>query len=219
MGPTPMEAPPLLEKLSGDSLWLRLSRSERLSHSTAMLRTAPLAVLASTQLVPLTATGPHRVWASVKLSHSMPMAHSALLAVLASTPLVPLTATGPHRAWASVMLMLMPCMPPQSWPRDTQAGPELLPLDSSPPATDADLASVRLLKSPRMPLPPTPTEALPLSEKPSGDSLWPKLSRSVRPTPCLAVPAFTQLVLPTPTGHPRVPTAQLPTTGDKGLYP
>merc|ERR1719385_570347 len=251
-----MEAPPLLEKLSGDSLWL--SRSVRLSHSTAMLRTAPLAVLGSTQLVPLTATGPHRVWASVKLSHSMPTAHSALLAVPASTPLVPLTATGPHRAWASVTLMLlvwapvvssarpvptllsafitmalvplpiqlasvmlmpMPCMLPQSWPRDTQAGPELLPLDSSPPATDADLASVRLLKSPRMPLPPTPTEALPLLEKPSGDSLWPKLSRSVRPTPCLAVPAFTQLVLPTPTGHPRVPTAQLPTTGDKGLYP
>merc|ERR1719249_249060 len=140
------------------------------------------------------------------------MAHSGLLAVPAFTQLVLPTATGPHRALASVMPM--PCMP-QSWPRDTQAGPELLPLDSSPPATDADLASVRLLKSPRMPLPPTPTEALPLSEKPSGDSLWPKLSRSVRPTPCLAVPAFTQLVLPTPTGHPRVPTAQLPTTGDK----
>merc|ERR1711917_92785 len=41
---------------------------------------------------------------------------------------------------------------------------------------------------------------------------------SVRLTPCLAVQAFTQLVLPTPTGHPRVPTAQLPITGDKGLY-
>merc|ERR1711931_318514 len=105
MGPTPMEAPPLLEKPSGDSLWPRLSRSVRLSRSTAMLRTAPLAVLGSTPLVPPTATGPHRAWASVKLSHSMPMAHSALLAVPASIPLEPPTATGPHRAWSSAKLM------------------------------------------------------------------------------------------------------------------
>merc|ERR1719249_408792 len=210
-----MEAPPLLEKLSGDSLWL--SRSARLSHSTAMLHTAPLAVLASTQLVPLTATGPHRAWASVTLMLLVwaPVASSArpvptLLLAFITMALVPLPIQ-----LVSVMLMPMPCMPPQSWPRDTQAGPELLPLDSSPPATDADLASARLLKSPRMPLPPTPMEALPLSEKPSGDSLWPRLSRSVRLTPCLAVLAFTQLVLPTPTGHPRVPMAQLPTTGDK----
>merc|ERR1719385_277999 len=97
-----MEAPPLLEKLSGDSLWL--SRSARLRHSTAMLHTAPLAVLGSTPLVPPTATGPHRVWESVKLSHSMLMVHTALWVAPASTPLVPPTATGPHRAWVSVKL-------------------------------------------------------------------------------------------------------------------
>merc|ERR1719385_496902 len=159
-----MEAPPLLEKLSGDSLWL--SRSARLSHSTAMLRTVPLAVLGSTPLVPPTATGPHRAWASVTLMLLVwaPVVSSArpvptLLSAFITMALVPLPIQ-----LASVMLMPMPCMPPQSWPRDTQAGPELLPLDSSPPATDADLASVRLLKSPRMPLPPTPAEALPLSE-------------------------------------------------------
>merc|ERR1712168_1225908 len=62
------------------------------------------AVPASIPLVPLTATGPHRAWASARLSHSMPMVHTALLAVQVSTQLVPPTATGPHRALASAKL-------------------------------------------------------------------------------------------------------------------
>merc|ERR1712168_780770 len=99
------------------------------------------------------ATGLPRALASATLM-LMPMVTatatlpSALSAVPASTPLVSPSATGLPRALASVMLMLTPTVTPQSWPRATQAGPELLPQDSSPPATDADWARGLLTPSP-----------------------------------------------------------------------
>merc|ERR1719495_2114747 len=66
------------------------------------------------------------------------------------------TATGLPRALASATLMLMPMVTatPQSWPRATQAGPELLPQDSSPPATDADSARGPLRLTPTPPTTP-----------------------------------------------------------------
>merc|ERR1719481_151633 len=69
--------------------------------------------------------------------------------------------TGPPRALASATLMLTLSATDmlQSSPRDTQAGPELLPQDSSPPATDADWA-----RGPLMPSPPSVTATGPHRE-------------------------------------------------------
>merc|ERR1719315_601439 len=98
--------------------------------TVAMLSVASLTLLVSALLMPGATATPHST--------------AALWAVLAFTPLVPLTATGPHRALASVMLTPM-LSTPQSLPRVTPAGPVLLLPDSSPPATDADLASGLLM--------------------------------------------------------------------------
>merc|ERR1712219_65514 len=93
-------------------------------------------------------------------------------AVLASTPLVSPSATGLPRA--SVMLMLTPTVTvtvtPQSWPRATQAGPELLPQDSSPPATDADWARGLLTPSPPSATATGPHKELTVWDSPAVDT-------------------------------------------------
>merc|ERR1719385_695868 len=140
--------------------------------ATATLPSALSAGPASTPLVSPSATGLPRALASATLM-LMPMVTatatlpSALSAVPASTPLVSPSATGLPRALASVTLMLTPTVTVtlQSWPRATQAGPELLPQDSSLPATDADWA-----RGPLMPSPPLATATGPHRELTVWDS-------------------------------------------------
>merc|ERR1719357_1169347 len=101
----------------------------------------PLKASAFTQLVLPTATGPHRDLASVRLRpmpsaadssiRPAPVCPSSALHTTATAPLPTPSASATLRPTPGTL---------QSWPRATQAGPESSPPDSSPPATDADLA-------------------------------------------------------------------------------
>merc|ERR550519_2978671 len=135
------------------------------------------------------------------------MLHTVLWEVQDFTLLAPPSATGPHRACSSVKPTLLALVLEDSSTSPVPAFPSLDFITMVLVPLPTQLARGKLLKNQSRLSPPTPTVAPPSLERPSGDSLLPRLSRSVTlthssmlHTVLWVAQGFTPPVLPTATG-------------------
>merc|ERR550519_599346 len=106
------------------------------------------------------------------------MLHTVLWEVQGFTLLAPPSATGPHRACSSVKLTLLALVPEDSSTSPVPAFPSLDFITTVLEPLPTPLASGKPAKSQSRLLLPTQMAAPPLSERPSGVSQSPRLSRS-----------------------------------------